>query len=134
VTLRVYTARISYRGPDALVVSRQGSSPEGLPFAPSGRILWPVLAARRAGGAAAVEPLWEGYVADYTAEMRRSYREQRAAWEAVLARESATLCCFCSDPARCHRTILSAIFGKLGAEVCGERGSGLLDLGGEGER
>ena len=64
---------------------------------------------------------WALYSAAYAAEMRESYRTQRAAWRALLARESVTLVCYCTDPARCHRTLLAGIFAKLGAINEGER-------------
>jgi uncharacterized protein YeaO (DUF488 family) len=56
------------------------------------------------------------YQVRYLAEMRRSYRTQRAAWDALLAREAVTLVCYCVDAARCHRRLLAAvILPKLGA-------------------
>lgn len=109
MTLAVYTARISYAGADRLDVTRKSAGPDGLPFAPSLRILSPMLTA------------WPTYVRAYTAEMRTSYRERRAAWDALLAREEVTLVCYCADPAYCHRTLLAEILGKLGAHVDGER-------------
>lgn len=118
----VYTARVSYRGPDRLDITRKSAGPEGLPFAPSWEILRPILALRRTQGAAAVADAWPRYVADYTAEMRVSfYRHHRAAWVALLERPEVTLVCYCADPARCHRTVLAEILGKLGADVRGER-------------
>jgi hypothetical protein len=119
-TLRVYTARVTYAGPDRLDVTKS-AGPDGLPFAPSGRILWPLIAARKLHGAAAVEAAWPSYVEKYTAEMRASYREQRLAWDALLARAEVTLVCYCTDPAHCHRKLLAEILGKLGATYEGER-------------
>jgi uncharacterized protein YeaO (DUF488 family) len=66
---------------------------------------------------------WALYVEAYRSEMRESYRTQRAAWDALLARESVTLVCYCTDAERCHRTLLAGILAKLGATVAGERGS-----------
>ena len=48
-----------------------------------------------------------------------------AAWTALLACERVVLCCYCTDPERCHRSLLARILGKLGAHVEGE--IGLLD-------
>lgn len=70
-----------------------------------------------------MDDIWQLYSAAYLAEMRESYRTQRAAWDALLARSKITLCCYCTDPARCHRTLLAGILAKLGATVAGERGS-----------
>ncbi len=96
MTLAVYTARITYAGPDRLDVTRKtGEEGAGLLFAPSWRILRPILTARRIG--AQWIWLWPQYVKDYTAEMRASYRDQRAAWDRLLARTEVTLLCYCSD-------------------------------------
>jgi hypothetical protein len=65
---------------------------------------------------------WERYVVGYLAEMRASYRANRPAWDALLAREVVTLCCYCTDPEHCHRTLLARdILPKLGATYGGER-------------
>jgi len=126
--IEVWTARISYRGLDRLDVSRKSGNETGIVFAPSWKILGPYLALRR------VAPInseqWQRYTEAYTQEMRVSYRRHRVVWEALLEgnatlagpdSETVTLCCYCVDPSRCHRTILAEILGKLGATVMGER-------------
>ena len=148
--LTVYTARIGRRvWPDALDVTRKSAPPEGLPFAPSWEILCPALdlrgvadslrkaaaAARAQGADARVDvgdvaaerierAMWALYVPAYRLEMRESYRAQRAAWDALLSRESVTLLCYCTDPRRCHRTLLAGMLARLGADVRGEREGG----------
>lgn len=121
MTLRVHTARISYLGPDRLDVTRRSAGDDGIAVAPSGRILWPMKQLEWNHGLAAVASAWPRYVADYTAEMRTSYRENRAAWDALLARDEVTLVCYCASPDYCHRTVLAEILAKLGAGVVGER-------------
>lgn len=116
----VYTARISYRGFDRLDVTRKSALPQGIPFAPSWAILGPMLELRR-GPKADLEAAWPAYVAAYTGEMRASYRANRAAWDAIVACDKVTLCCYCTRPDRCHRTVLAGIFTKLGCEYLGER-------------
>ena len=118
VTLRVRTARVSYGGPDRLDVTRKTGT-GGLFLAPSWAILRPVLDRRRIG-----QPFdWAGYVAAYKAEMRESYRRDRAAWDALLARESVTLVCYCTDAVQCHRHVLRReILPALGAVDAGEVG------------
>ena len=140
MTLTVHTARVSYDGVDRLDVTRKSAGPDGIVFAPSWAILGPALdllkCAEDVGsqscdscdrmncdGPRIAHMTWALYSAAYVAEMRESYRTQRAAWRALLAREIVTLVCYCTDPARCHRTLLSAILAKLGATVAGERGS-----------
>lgn len=117
MTLIVRTARVSYGGPDRLDVTRKSATPDGIAFAPSWGILRPALNARRDGR---LDEAWPGYVADYTTEMRRSYREQRPAWDALLARETVTLVCYCAQADRCHRTLLAGFLVKLGAKCEGE--------------
>lgn len=145
----VHTARISYRGEDRLDVTRK-SGREGLAFAPSWALLLPAIRARGAfetkwaelgesmerGDEQAERHLaheldaakrewmtaWATYQRAYLAEMRTSYRANRAAWDALLARPIVTLCCYCTDPERCHRTLLARdILPKLGATYGGER-------------
>lgn len=52
--------------------------------------------------------------------MRRSYRERRVAWDALLAADHVVLLCFCTDPNQCHRRVLAEILTKLGATDGGE--------------
>lgn len=149
MTLQVYSARVSYRGDDRLDVTRK-SAREGLFLAPSWNVLRPALIARysvdlkradlEAANAqwahrdaerlgfelAALErewdETWERYVALFTDEMRTSYRRHREAWVALLQRPIVTLCCYCADSQRCHRTLLARdILPKLGAHNAGER-------------
>ncbi len=116
----IHTARVSYRGDDRLDVTRK-SGREGLALAPSWELLRPVLVARTRSAREYAEA-WERYVVGFTVEMRTSYRANRAAWDALLAREVVTLCCYCTDPERCHRTLLARdILSKLGATYGGER-------------
>lgn len=121
MTLLIRTARVSYRGPDRLDVTRKSARFDGIAFAPSWGILEPALQARRDGR---LDEAWPGYVADYTTEMRRSYREQRGAWDALLERETVTLVCYCKQADRCHRTVLADILVKLGATYEGEVNTG----------
>lgn len=106
--LRVYTARVSYGGPDRLDITRKSATPEGLIFAPSIEFL-----KKR-----------NNHVKHnvYIAEMRVSYTNNPAGWAALLARDEVTLCCSCVDPANCHRvTLAQYILTKLGAQYLGER-------------
>lgn len=134
MSLRVYTARITYVGEDRFDVSRQSGGRDAAPFAPSWAILRPAIAARRK--AAEMRPVnaaradeieanaWATYVPQYRAEMLASWRDNREAWLELLRRETATLCCYCvSQPGqelRCHRRLLAGYLEKLGAVYCGE--------------
>jgi hypothetical protein len=117
--LTVYTARVSYGGQDRFDVTVGSGGTSGKPFAPTWAILRPYLAKRDRGEITDAD--WVGYVEAYRDLMRRSYVERRDAWDALLARPEVTLVCFCTDPKRCHRSILAEILVRLGANHAGER-------------
>ncbi len=123
MTLHVQSARINHSGPDRLDCSRK-SGTYGLFLAPSWAILRPALNARRRETdepPREVSVAWATYVSAYLDEMRRSYVDKRARWTALLARERVVLCCYCTDPERCHRAILrERILPALGAVDEGE--------------
>jgi len=138
VSLVVFTAQYAYRGEDRFDVTRAGAErarfagkpPEGDPFAPPRWLL--NVAKKRPGSRAgipkgAAQPpeddagAWAWYTEQYTVAMRQSYRKHRPAWDALLARNTVTLVCFCTDPQKCHRTILARILVALGAKYEGER-------------
>mgnify|MGYP003419467828 FL=1 len=136
MTLRVFTARVSYVGADRLDITRAGADAyrkrtgltwEGEPWAPSWTIVWPIIKLRREVrdlGAYADSVLlaaWRAYVPAFTAEMRASYRHNRPAWDALLARESVTLCCTCTCADQCHRRLVARMLVACGAVDCGER-------------
>ena len=119
MTLHVYTARITSRDPDRLDITRKSADVFGRVFAPSWAILNPALAKRKAGTFAAAD--WVEYAADYTREMRRSYAEHGAVWDALLTLPRVVAVCYCTDAARCHRTVLGRdILPKFGAIYEGE--------------
>jgi hypothetical protein len=149
MTLIVHTARISSRDPDRFDVTRKSGGEAGAPFAPSWAILRPALDARNMANrrremaeemrkrtmdpeslananrldlAAADDErrAWTAYVPAFTAEMRESYRRHPETWRRLLTRDRVVLVCYCTDPERCHRTLLAGILGKLGADVRGE--------------
>lgn len=144
--LRVWTARVSWRGEGRLDITRKSAGPAGLPFAPSWAILRPALDARvqamarrsvaveeaKRGDHPAAQALfdesirveaeaWARYVPAYTAEMRASYRANVEAWAELLASRERTLVCYCTDAARCHRRLLALMLVKCGAVDMGER-------------
>jgi hypothetical protein len=109
----IWTARISYGGPNRLDVTRKGGSM----FGPS----WPLLTAARGRRIS-----WATYVDRYTAEMRRMYAKHRYLWAELLERPAVVLCCYCRDPKQCHRTVLAELLVRAGrkeglpAMYCGE--------------
>lgn len=144
--LVVWTARVSYGGTDRLDITRKSGGEEGAPFAPSALLFERMRSAREEAKALPSEEAqrllgraWTLYETDFIAEMRVSFgiherswrasehaayargaRAHAPAWKKLLARESATLVCFCTDPLRCHRTLVARVLGKLGADVRGE--------------
>lgn len=140
-SLVVRTARVSHKGDDVLDITRK-SGKEGRFLAPSWPLLEPVLDARTAMNKARIAKIqtpsddaqrrladttlafteaWDTYVQGYLKEMRASYREHAADWKALLARESVTLVCYCTDAFFCHRTLLATrILPAFGARYAGE--------------
>ena len=149
VTLRVFTARVSYCGPSRLDITRKGNDPDGVAFAPSWPLLNEAMAARhraedalkgahrdhpvgamhREAAHRIEEEMWQAYAPRYVAEMRASYVAHRGAWDAVLRREVVTLVCFCDLakwPGHCHRVLCADLLARCGAA----RGIA-VELGGE---
>jgi hypothetical protein len=118
VRLVVSTGGYRFAGPDRFDVTRKTGGPAGAPFAPSWGLLNWGLAERDAGRG---EEAWPVYRERYREEMRASYVRRRSAWDALLARETATLVCFCPSPVGCHRSALADFLVKLGAKE-GTRG------------
>ena len=128
----VLTSRVSFAGPDRLDVTRKSGEAWAKAFAPSWKILGPVVAGRRrANGLRAVgkpvladeveADVWSSYVRAFFDEMRTSYATRRADWERLLAMPRAVLCCYCVDADHCHRTLLGRdILPRLGASYGGE--------------
>lgn len=112
MSLTVRTARISSTAPDRLDVTRKGRDPLGI------ALLWPYIAKRKAGGLTDAD--WTEYSKRYREEMRASYVQHRSSWDTLLAQETVTLVCYCTDPQRCHRRLLAGILAALGATDAGE--------------
>lgn len=116
VALIIWTARISTKDPDAFDVTRKTGNKA---FAPSWEILGPMLDLKRIGKTATSEQ-WKDYARGYFEEMRASRRSNPSLWRALLARSRVVLTCYCTNPARCHRTLLGRFLEKLGATFEGE--------------
>jgi len=105
----IYTARVSYRGPDRLDITRKAGSVYG----PSWALLGPMLAARREG-----KPMdWPPYKAAYLREM------QAVDLAPLLRKDVVTLCCYCTSKTECHRYALAELLVQHGAVYLGERGA-----------
>lgn len=87
------------------------------PFAPSDslRAGLSAVAALLARGSHVTDESQAIYKARYTSEMRASYVQQRPAWDALLARSRAVLCCEGT-----HSHLLAQILVKCGAVYLGE--------------
>lgn len=118
-----------YRGPSLLDITRGSGGPEGLAFAPSQKLL--TEARRRCladapefahvadwdGASEMGSPAFDWYRGEYTAEMRTSWRTQRPAWDALLARSHLIASCYCSARKHCHRGIFAELLVKAGEKV-----------------
>jgi len=116
--LQVWTARISCRDPDSLNITRKSGNAV---FAPSWALLGPALARRREG-AALTDDEWKlAYAAPYLQEMTRSHKIHRSVWDHLLKQDRVVLTCYCTNPKRCHRTLLGLFLQqRLGAVFHGE--------------
>jgi hypothetical protein len=103
----IWTARISYSGPRRLDVTRKGGSV----FGPS----WPLL--HWARSKPRDDDHWDVYRMRYIYQMRRCYAEHHDHWIELLQRRGVVLCCYCSDPQRCHRTVLAELLVKTGERL-----------------
>ena len=101
----IFTARLSYAGPDRLDITRLGRDPVGIVFAPSESILWPMKALKRSRRA--TREKWLEYEQAYLAEMRDSRMLWPEAWRKVFSGPSVTLCCYCENAGTCHRVVLA---------------------------
>jgi uncharacterized protein YeaO (DUF488 family) len=103
VAVILYTAPYSYRGSDRLDITRAGNDKKwtiGAVLAPSAAILWPALRAMKTDPSSA----FARYSEQYLAELSERWKSQRPMWSELIKLEQVTMVCFCSDPARCHRT------------------------------
>jgi uncharacterized protein YeaO (DUF488 family) len=114
--LEVWSARISTRDKDRFDITRKSGNHA---FAPSWGTLRPIIELNQAKLEVS-ERDWRIYAKAYLDEMSRSYKLNRTAWTALLDRERVVLTCYCTNPARCHRTILGKILNRLGATYFGE--------------
>lgn len=157
-SLIVHTARLGVRDPDLFDITRRGAREHlrahgvpgpGEPWAPPE---WLLRAAKGYptplpyGVSPPPEDLtgfegWCWYREHFLDHMRRSYRLNRAAWDALLARDRVVLACFCADVERCHRGLVASALVACGAcaggEIAGrvtERLEGQLGLGFGGRR
>lgn len=102
---------------DALDITRGTGHGDALAFAPSPRLfLWAQSEIRHGR----LERAWPEYRDRYLAELTLSREQIPRAWAHLLARSSVTLCCYCENPARCHRYLLAAMLVELGATYEGE--------------
>lgn len=128
MTLQVFTSR-PCGDPDALDITRgtadrmrnAGKPSPGEFLAPSAALVFPVLRLMKAAQTdVRRDAIWASYVQSFRLEMLASYEGRRAEWEALLARPRTILTCFCTDPNRCHRTLVAGYLARLGAVNCGE--------------
>lgn len=109
---KVYISGLAYRAPDRIDARR------GL-FSPSEDTeAW-----MRVHRSIGVQPdVLAHYLEVYVGEMRWSYKNRRAEWDAILAADTVTLVCDCEDFTTCHLVPLGKyVLHKLGAEFMGER-------------
>ena len=106
--LTVRTGRINSKRQDVLDITIKSGKKI---FAPTWNMVWDY----KKGRITKAE-----YTRQYYELMRKSYKEHRSEWEALLSQESVTLTCYCRAGEFCHRILLAKILEELGAEYLGE--------------
>lgn len=101
-SIHLWTARYNYSGPDRHDITVKSGDTT---FSPT----WPLVMSFKNNQIA-----WEEYTQQYTELMRESYRTNKQRWLNLLQKPSITLVCFCTDPMRCHRTLLAEMLVKAG--------------------
>jgi len=72
----------------------------------------------KAGLRAADERAWHGFAKRYRAEMKRPETTRLLALLAALSHQvDFSVGCYCADEARCHRSVLKALFLEHGADL-----------------
>jgi len=59
---------------------------------------------------------WEGYCEEYRAMMRKSYKENKEAWEDLIKScngKELILLCYCPAGSNCHRLLLQGYLGAV---------------------
>ena len=68
--------------------------------------------------AAATPEAWDAFVRAFRAEMKAPAASRTLDLLAALSHGAAfSLGCYCEDEARCHRSVLRALFAERGAEI-----------------
>lgn len=96
---------MSYGAPDRFDITRKSGDERGQVFAPSIGLLYRFHP--KFTGSPTSDAAYVAYHDLYLAEMRRSYQRQQRSWAWLLGQPELTLVCYCTDPTRCHRTILA---------------------------
>lgn len=124
MAVTVHTARMGYRASrDWIDITYQGNKRriEQRPTDPMGYRTIGYVFAYFSHSSVVSSPRFRAAASDYTAEMRRSYRHYRQAWDLLLSWPRVVLLCMCTDPEHCHRTVLGReILPRLGARYAGE--------------
>lgn len=123
--MRVWTARVSYSGPDRVDITAQSSTGPGRALAPT----WEMLRrAQRQRDAAANKVARESAWAEYSREyidllyQRLGSTDQRAHLVDLLEESETTLVCYCPDPHHCHRRLAAQFLAQeYGCIYLGER-------------
>jgi uncharacterized protein YeaO (DUF488 family) len=70
--------------------------------------------------AATDDRAWRAFEKRYRAELKRPAAARMLLLLAALSRETNfALGCYCEDESRCHRSVLKAVLGELGAKIVG---------------
>lgn len=110
--LDFHTAQYRYEGDHRLDISRKGSDPFGIHFAPP----WTLVRSYRSGSISIPD-----YTTLYYRQLRALYKDHPQVFASLLDRDRAVLVCFeRPEDGFCHRFILANVLEKMGAHYGGE--------------
>ena len=96
--MKLYTSRITYKGPNRLDITVKSATSLGKIWAPT----WEIVMGAKNGIISEQE-----YKEKYLQLMRTSLSLNKRAWMALLMKEELVICCYCKAGDFCHRLILA---------------------------
>lgn len=113
--LKIYTSRITYSGPDKLDTTIKSASTDiGKLFAPTWEMVTGVKAYYGDNRWPKVKPIsGEEYGQCYYQLLRDRYRKHTALFLNLIQQERVVLCCYCTEPEACHRSLAADILLKI---------------------
>lgn len=100
----IYTSRIGYKGLDKLDITVKGNDTLGKHFAPT----WKMVMDLKNGIIS-----WDNYKYQYYSILYNQFDKNPHYFKVIYSKPEITFVCYCSNPERCHRTLLAKFFSDL---------------------